>query len=174
MSALRALPLFGPALVLLGVAAAAALPLSACGGPKSDDGAGGGGSFVDEADADADADSDADADADSDADADADADSDADTDSGTGGTGGGTGGSTGGAFACGETDCAVGAHYCLTEIPGAVPDTGWRPTPECAALPRACVSDLSCACLQAEGAAPEWASCTEDGDGGLFVTIAYP
>jgi len=66
----------------------------------------------------------------------------------------------------------AGVEYCLSESGGAALDTA--DVPRCVALPAACRTELSCACLQAEGAAPEWASCTEDGAGGLFVTIAYP
>ena len=119
------------------------------------------GQGFEEGDADADADTDADADADTDADSDADADADADVDLTD--------------FSCGEGTCTAGTEYCLLEIPGARPDSGWAPEPVCTTLPSACTGDLTCACLEREGLVPTGAGdCREEAGGGLFVTIAYP
>jgi hypothetical protein len=113
---------------------------------------------ADEGEADADSDADSDTDTDADADADSDADADADTDPVD--------------FPCGDETCDGGAQYCLAEYGGERMDTADRP--HCVALPAACLTDLSCACLATAGAVPGGGDCRDEGSGALYVTVAYP
>lgn len=75
-------------------------------------------------------------------------------------------------FACGTEICTAGAQYCLSESGGAWEDTS--DVPHCEALPAACAETLTCDCLRAQGSVPSGGECTEDGTGGLYVTVAYP
>ena len=74
-------------------------------------------------------------------------------------------------FTCGDQTCTAGAQYCLSESGGASEDTS--DVPHCTDLPTDCVADLTCACLSAAGDVPSGGACTEDGSGGLFVTVNY-
>ncbi len=117
-----------------------------CGGSDKDGG--------DEGDADTDTDTDSDTDSDTDADTDADTDTDLVD------------------FACGAETCTAGLQYCYSASGGAWEDTADQPY--CRDLPVACQTDLTCACLQANGAVEGGGECQEGTGGALTVTVNYP
>jgi len=75
-------------------------------------------------------------------------------------------GGGGGPFACGpSTTCSSGSRYCVDQAPGiALPDGGTPPDSySCDALPPACQTNPTCACVKANGACSPTAvaSCDE-------------
>ena len=72
-------------------------------------------------------------------------------------------------FSCGPSlRCQTYAQYCDATIGGAVGSTG---SYRCTALPAACTTTRTCACLQSQGVP---GSCVQSGAGELTVTLAAP